>query len=54
MGIANKNVSIKDETPDWRLPILRDRLERYNAGKSKATSWDDFEKELDSEDETDV
>jgi len=54
MGIAKKNVSLKDESPDWHLPILNERLEKYNTGKSKATSWDDFEKELDSEDEADV
>jgi len=51
MGITNKNVLIKDESPDWHLQILNERLEKYNAGTSVSTSWDDFEKELDREDE---
>lgn len=51
MGIANKDISIKGETPDWHLPILNERLESYKAGKTGYTLWDDFEKELYSEDE---
>ena len=51
MGIANKDVLIKDETADWHLPILNERLETYNAGKTGTTLWDDFEKELYREDE---
>ena len=50
MGITNENVSIKNGAPDWHSSILKERLERFKAGESKATSWDDFEKELDSED----
>lgn len=51
MGITNKNVFIDDESPDWHLQILNERLEKYNAGKTQTTSWDDFEKELDMEEE---
>lgn len=54
MGITRKNVYMNDESPDWHSQVLSERLERYNAGTSKATSWDDFEKELDSEDEATV
>jgi hypothetical protein len=51
MGITKENLLIKDESPDWHLQILNDRLERYNSGKTTAGSWDDFEKELDSDHE---
>ena len=50
MGITEKNFYTKDENPDWHLKILNERLENYNSGRSQATSWSDFEKELDMED----
>ncbi len=51
MGINKHNIIIKDNSPDWHQQILNERLENYKSGKSKATSWDDFESELNREDE---
>lgn len=51
MGITNKNVIIKNDSPAWHSQILRERLEKYKSGKTNATLWDEFEKELDREDE---
>ncbi len=53
LGIAKKNIFIKNESPDWHLPILNERLESYRTGRSQVTAWDDFEKELNREDEID-
>jgi hypothetical protein len=53
MGIDKYNIIIQDQSPDWHLQILNERLEKYDAGKTWATSWDEFEKELDREDEAD-
>ncbi len=52
MGLSKSDVIVKDNRPDWHAQILNERLEKFNAGKTKATSsWEDFEKELDAEDE---
>ena len=50
MGIEKTNVVIKDEIPDWHFQILNERLKKYNTSNSAATSWDEFQQELDSED----
>lgn len=51
MGITNKDIFIKDGSPDWHLSVLNERLANYNAGKTGTSSWDEFERELDREDE---
>lgn len=46
MGILKKDIILGDESPDWHKNILNERMERYQAGKTSTSSWDDFEKEL--------
>ena len=50
MAIRDKDIVLKEESPDWHLQVLELRLDSYKLGKSKPTSWDEFEKELDKED----
>jgi hypothetical protein len=51
MGLSKSDVLIKEDSPDWHSQILNERLEKYKSGKTQASSWDRFEKELDAEDE---
>ena len=51
MGILKEDVIINDESPDWHMTILNDRMEKYQGGKTSTSLWEDFEKEL-NEDET--
>ncbi len=51
MGIDIHNITVKDKSPDWHQQILNERLENYKAGKTKVTSWDEFERELNCEDD---
>lgn len=53
MGLSKDDIIVKDDSPDWHLQILNERLEKYNEGKTQATLWEDFEKELDAGDEAD-
>jgi hypothetical protein len=41
--------------PDWHMAILEERMARYaNEDVTKWTTWEEFEKELLAEDETDL
>lgn len=45
MGILKKDTIISEETPDWHKNILKDRMIKYQGGKTSTTSWEDFERE---------
>lgn len=51
MGINKKDIFIKSEIQEWHKQVLQKRLEDYQAGSAKASSWDEFVKELAAEDE---
>ena len=36
---------------EWHKKVLKERLEDYNKGNVATTSWEDFRKELEKEDE---
>lgn len=41
--------------PDWHMAILQERMARYaSEDVTKWTTWEEFEKELLAEDETDL
>lgn len=50
MAINDKDVVVHQESPNWHLQILETRLDNYKSGRSKPTSWDDFEIEMKNED----
>ncbi len=51
ISINKHNIIVKGKSPDWHEQILNERLGNYKTGKSKATSWNAFESELNREDE---
>ena len=51
IGILKKDLIISDGSPDWHKNILKERMEKYKDGKTGVTSWEDFEKELNDENE---
>lgn len=52
MGLEAQNILVKDGSPDWHKNILNERLEEYNAGKAGITTWEEVEKEMNTEDES--
>ena len=43
-----------EDVPDWHKQVLNERLEEYKAGESSMTSWEDFSKELDNQEENEA
>lgn len=54
MGIDKESIVIKDSILDWHKQILQERMEEYKSGNAEISSWEDFKKELDKEDEEEV
>ncbi len=52
MGILKKDTIISDGSPDWHNNILKERMIKYQGGKTSTTLWEDFERELNNEDKT--
>ena len=52
MGLETENMVSKEQSPEWHQHILKERLEKYNSGKTGFSSWEDIKKEMDSEDKT--
>ena len=47
-------VDMNNDIPEWHKQVLKERLEDYNKGNIATTSWEDFRKELEKEDEEDL
>ncbi len=50
MNLTTLKYDDEDEASEWHQNILRERLEKYNAGLIKLISWEEMEKKMDDED----
>lgn len=50
IGIGKEKIVV-DAVPEWNRHVLNERKESYDAGKTSLTSWNEFERQLDKEDE---
>lgn len=53
LEIEDNDVLITSETPDWHTNILAERLANYRAGKTRFTTLEQLEKDLDELDKQD-